>query len=33
VRKLVNVDIVFHVLNIIFVRTKMRTFFEKILEM
>ena len=29
VRKLVNVDIVFHVLNIIFMRTKMRTFFEK----
>ena len=33
VRKLVNVDIVFHETNIIFMRTKVRTFFEKILEM
>ena len=29
VRKLVNVDIVFHESNIIFMRTKVRTFFEK----
>ena len=33
VRKLINIDIVFHIINIVIMRTMVRTFFEKMGEM